>query len=217
METFCHNRKSLYEFDKNWLDEGKIIVGIDEAGRGPLAGPVVAAAVILDCNNQIEGINDSKRLTSTKREKLYQQITEKAIGWAVGIASPEEIDRVNILEATFLAMKRAIEKIQKNVDLILVDGNRTIPFLEKEKQIAIIKGDGKSASIAAASIIAKVTRDKIMMEYHNLYPLYRFDLHKGYGTELHLEMIRRYGVCEIHRRSFCENIIAQTTLKLTGV
>lgn len=208
---------SLYKFDKSCVDEDKIALGIDEAGRGPLAGPVVAAAIILDKSFVIDGINDSKKLSPAKREKLYDEIIEKAIAWATGISMPDEIDRINILEATFLAMKRAVENISVTWDLILIDGNRKIPYIENDKQIAIVKGDAKSASIAAASIIAKVTRDRIMNEYHYRYPVYRFDLHKGYGTAFHIEMINRYGICEIHRKSFCENILLQTTLNFTGV
>ncbi|MDR2578726.1 MAG: ribonuclease HII [Chitinispirillales bacterium] len=178
------------------------IAGVDEAGRGPLAGPVVAAAVILDLAAPIDGINDSKKLTPARRDALYAQITSNAVAYAVGMAAPEEIDRVNILQATFLAMARAIEKLNARYGLLLIDGNQYIPTIPRGVQQTITSGDSKSASVAAASIIAKVTRDRIMAEYHEKYPLYNFAKHKGYGTKLHREMIALHGACDIHRRSF---------------
>jgi ribonuclease HII len=179
------------------------IAGVDEAGRGPLAGPVVAAAAVLAPGVFIEGVNDSKKLSAKRRDALYGEIVSKAAAYGVGIAAPEEIDAVNILQATFLAMKRALEQIKGSYDLILVDGNQRIPGLPAEPQMAVTGGDAKSASIAAASIIAKVTRDRMMEECHEKYPRYGFDKHKGYGTERHREMIKQYGLCDIHRRSFC--------------
>jgi len=207
----------LFQFDRTIIDQEKCctLVGIDEAGRGPLAGPVVAAAVCLDLSSEvIEGINDSKKLSLVAREKLYSQITEQAHAWAVGMASPKEIDRINILQATFLAMQRALDDMDHPWTLALVDGNQYVPTIPREKQKVIIEGDGQSASIAAASIIAKVTRDRIMQQYHDKYPSYSFHTNKGYGTEYHRNQILEIGLCKIHRRSFCENFILQTRLPL---
>ncbi len=162
-------RKSSELYSYDFLIEHEInkkIVGVDEVGRGPLAGPVVAAAVCLDLNNIIDGVNDSKKLSESAREKLYDKITNKAIAWSVASASPEEIDKINILQASLLSMKRALEKINYNWEYVLVDGNQYVPGIDKCKQRTIVEGDAKSASIAAASIIAKVTRDRIMAEYH---------------------------------------------------
>jgi ribonuclease HII len=180
-------------------------VGIDEAGRGPLAGPVVAAAVVLDLSAPIDGVNDSKKIKPEKREMLYEQICCKARSWAVGEASHEEIDRYNILQATFLAMKRAVDKIKVSWNLALVDGNQYIPSLDKAIQKPVVKGDGQSASIAAASIIAKVTRDRIMERYHQEFPDWDFASHKGYPTQRHRQCIGQFGLCGIHRKSFCTN------------
>ncbi len=193
----------LYKFDKNY---NKIILGVDEAGRGPLAGPVVASAVIIgDYIEEFDMINDSKKLTEKKRDILYDKIMEKCdVG--VGIATHEEIDKYNILNATFLAMRRAIEQINVNFDIVLVDGNQKIRKFEKEQE-PIVKGDGKSLSIAAASIIAKVSRDRIMEEYSKLYPEYYFEKHKGYGTKLHRECLLEKGPCSIHRHSFLKKIL----------
>jgi ribonuclease HII len=180
------------------------LAGIDEAGRGPLAGPVVAAAVILDLRNpRIEGINDSKKLTAAKRDRLFNLITGTAKAYGIGTAGHEEIDAINILQATFLAMRRALENMGSEYDLLLVDGNQYIAGVPRELQKTAVGGDALSASVAAASIIAKVTRDRMMDGYHERYPLYGFAKHRGYGTKLHIEMIKRHGLCEIHRRSFC--------------
>ncbi|MCP1223830.1 ribonuclease HII [Sebaldella sp. S0638] len=184
-----------------------VIAGVDEAGRGPLAGPVVAAAVIIeDYFDELDGINDSKKLTEKKREKLYDIIREKCkVG--VGIASENEIDKINILNATFLAMRRALEQVG-GYDIVLVDGNHKIREYSGKQQ-EIIKGDGRSMSIAAASIIAKVYRDNIMKELALKYPDYRFEKHKGYGTKLHRELLLAHGACEIHRKSFLKKILGE--------
>jgi ribonuclease HII len=178
----------------------KIIAGIDEAGRGPLAGPVVAAAVVLPMDFRIDGINDSKKLTSKQRDTAYEYITKAAAHIGLGVVSPQEIDQINILQATCKAMRIAFEAIGAKVDICLIDGLPMKNFGHPHK--AIVGGDGKSASIAAASIIAKVTRDRIMCKYDSIYPGYGFASHKGYGSELHLRMIREMGICEIHRKSF---------------
>lgn len=209
------NYMSLYEFDRsieNNLDG--CVVGIDEAGRGPLAGPVVAAAVKLDLSNPIADINDSKKLSSRKRELLYDQITEQSPAWAVGKASSEEIDRINILQASLLAMKRALETLDSAWTLVLVDGNTPMRSLTLAQQKPIVRGDGISASIAAASIIAKVTRDRLMQEYHFSYPVYGFDTNKGYPTEKHRKYVLENGISPIHRKSFCQKILTQTELHL---
>lgn len=204
----------LYAFDIGEAEGGRRLVGIDEAGRGPLAGPVVAAAVVLDLRSPVAGVNDSKKCSIRKRERLFAAITDHAVAWATGSASPEEIDRVNILQATFLAMSRAVQSLHLPWDLALVDGNRTIPHLPFDCQKAVVGGDARSASIAAASICAKVTRDRLMNDYHGRYPQYRFNEHKGYGTAWHRECIRNRGICAVHRKSFCRNLILQTTLEL---
>ena len=199
---------SLYEFDKEKGD----ILGVDEAGRGPLAGPVVAAAVkIHEYHNFFEMINDSKKLSEKKREELFDKIlTYCDVG--VGIASVEEIDEVNILEATFIAMNRAIEDVTKNSDVtfdtVLVDGNKLIKKYDG-KQEFLVKGDAKSLSIAAASIIAKVTRDRIMLKFAEIYPEYHFEKHKGYGTKLHREILLEKGVLPIHRKTFLKKILSK--------
>lgn len=182
------------------------ICGIDEAGRGPLAGPVVAGAVILpkDCN--ILYINDSKKLTEKKREELYGVITENAVAYGVGIVNHERIDEINILQATYEAMRAAISKLSVAPDLLLNDAVK-IPDISV-KQVPIIKGDAKSISIAAASILAKVTRDQMMKEYAKLYPEYGFEEHKGYGSVSHIEAIRKYGPSPIHRRTFIKNFVS---------
>lgn len=188
-------------------ETSKRVVGVDEVGRGPLAGPVVSAAVCLDMNDRIEGVNDSKKLTASVRDKLYHEITTKAVAWSVAYASPSEIDKINILQASLLSMKRALESLSFCWQYVLIDGNQYIPGISKDKQRVIVEGDAKSASIAAASIIAKVTRDKIMTEYHEKYPLYQFHLNKGYATEFHRKCIAEHGLCEIHRRTFCETFL----------
>ncbi|RLA05318.1 MAG: ribonuclease HII, partial [Gammaproteobacteria bacterium] len=178
----------------------EIIAGVDEVGRGPLAGPVVTAAVILDPDNPIEGLNDSKKLTEKKRESLAIEIRQKALAWSLGRAEVEEIDQINILQATMLAMQRAVAGLSIKPSKVLVDGNRTPDFNIPSE--AIIKGDGKIAQISAASIIAKVSRDSEMCEMSDLYPGYGFQRHKGYPTSHHLAAIETLGVCPIHRRSF---------------
>ena len=173
------------------------ICGVDEAGRGPLAGEVYAAAVILKSDEIIEGVNDSKKLSEKKREKLFNIITEKVLAYSIATASVEEIETMNILQATLLAMKRAIENLPVKVDYAIIDGNKT-PELSIPCH-SIIKGDAKSMSIASASILAKVSRDRKMKEYALQYPQYGFDKHKGYGTKAHVEALKQYGTCEIHR------------------
>ncbi len=185
----------------------RLVCGVDEAGRGPLAGPVFAAAVILPerCSlADVQGIDDSKKLTEKKREELYDTIVELAQACAVASASEAEIDEYNILNATFLAMKRAVAMLGVSPDLVLVDGNRT-PQLEMECR-SVVKGDSKSASIAAASILAKVSRDRYMKELALQYPQYEFDRHKGYPTKLHYEKIAQFGVSPVHRKSFLKNL-----------
>lgn len=199
----------LYAFDREFMDCGSAcIAGIDEAGRGPLAGPVVAAAVVLDLDKSIPGVNDSKKLSPAARERLYERIAAEARGFAVGEGSVEEIERFNILQATFLAMRRALEAIVLPWTLALVDGGLRISGVPDTRQKAIVRGDGLSASIAAASIIAKVTRDRIMKDYHARFPMYDFLSNKGYGTAIHRQRIADFGLCEIHRRSFCGKFLA---------
>ena len=178
-----------------------IIVGIDEAGRGPLAGRVYAAAVILDSKKIITGLNDSKKLSYIQRKKIHDEIINKAIAYGICYSTHDEIDKINILQATFLAMQRALEKIDSNYDIILVDGNQ-FPFASPLKGQSIIKGDTKIPEIMAASILAKVTRDNYMEEMDNKYPQYQFAKHKGYPTALHRELIIKHGPCPIHRKSF---------------
>jgi ribonuclease HII len=189
----------LYE-KKYWENGISFIAGIDEAGRGPLAGPVVASAVIFAKNVLIEGVTDSKKLSEKKREELFHFIHEKALAVGIGIVSHEVIDRINILQASFLAMNKAIEQLKLKPEQLLVDGN----FFRHELFPVenIIKGDALSHSIAAASIIAKVTRDELMKELHDVYPQYGFNKHKGYGTKAHIDAIRQHGYSPIHRRSF---------------
>ena len=180
------------------------VCGVDEAGRGPLVGSVVAGAVVLDPNNPIPGLKDSKKLTAVRREFLYEQIMEKAKAWGLGEASPAEIDDINILQATMLAMRRAVEDLSGRLgswpDKALIDGNRC-PELPIPSE-AIIKGDSKEQAISAASIIAKVTRDRQMQELHNRYPQYGFAQHMGYPTEAHFAALKEFGICDQHRRSF---------------
>lgn len=196
-----------YEFEKAAVNSGfSCICGVDEAGRGPLAGPVCAAAVILPEGAVIEGLDDSKKLTEKKREKLYDIIRETAVAYSVAYGTLEEIESVNILEATYLAMNRAIEGLSVKPDFALIDGNR-VPRGIKIPCETIVKGDSKSMSVAAASVLAKVTRDRLMLEYDKKYPEYNFKKHKGYGTKEHTELIKQYGPCEIHRLSFLKNIL----------
>lgn len=196
-----------YEFEKAAVNSGfSCICGVDEAGRGPLAGPVCAAAVILPEGAVIEGLDDSKKLTEKKREKLYDIIKETAVAYSVAYGTLEEIESVNILEATYLAMNRAIEGLNVKPDFALIDGNR-VPRGIKIPCETIVKGDSKSMSVAAASVLAKVTRDRLMLEYDKKYPEYNFKKHKGYGTKEHTELIKQYGPCKIHRLSFLKNIL----------
>lgn len=185
-----------------------VICGVDEAGRGPLAGPVCAAAVILPPDLEIEGLNDSKKLTEKKREALYDIIVEKALAYGIAFASETEIDEINILQATFLAMGRAVEQLGIQPDLVLVDGNRE-PELNGLPVKTIIKGDSLSANIAAASILAKVTRDRRMLELDTQYPQYGFALHKGYGTQAHYAALREHGASPVHRQTFLRKFYAQ--------
>lgn len=194
-----------YELEHELKEKGyTAICGIDEAGRGPLAGPVFAAAVILPEGLEELGINDSKKLSEKKRDVLFDIIKEKAIAYSVACADEKEIDRINILNATFLAMKRAVEGLSVRPDIALVDGNRK-PGTGIE-EIAVVKGDAKSISIAAASILAKVSRDRYLTELDRQYPQYRFAQHKGYPTKLHYDMIKQYGVSPVHRLSFLKNL-----------
>ncbi len=183
------------------------ICGVDEAGRGPLAGPVCAAAVILPEHLQIPGLTDSKKLTDKKRRELFPIIQEQAIAYGIGLASESEIDEINILQATFLAMGRALEQLSVRPALALIDGNRETDFGLPVK--TVVKGDSLSANIAAASILAKVTRDNLMLELAQQYPEYGFDIHKGYGTKAHYEALRTYGPCPIHRRSFLKKFYGE--------
>ncbi len=202
MEKLLSNNllNERFEFDKAIRTEHGVICGIDEAGRGPLAGDVYAAAVILGDGVFIDGLNDSKKLSEKKREKLFDEIIEKADAYCIATATAAEIDEYNILGATFLAMKRACEGLKIKPEYALIDGNRT-PELDIPCE-AVVKGDSKSASIAAASILAKVARDRYMKELDEKYPEYQFCKHKGYGTKLHYEMLSQYGMCPEHRRSF---------------
>lgn len=193
---------SLWNYEHAAFEESyRLVCGVDEAGRGPLAGPVCAAAVILPPDLEIEGLNDSKKLTDKRRRALYDVITDQAIAYGVAFASEQEIDEINILQATFLAMRRAVEQLARKPDLALVDGNREPDFGAIPIK-TIIKGDSLSASIAAASILAKVTRDRYMEEQDKIYPQYGFALHKGYGTQAHYAALREFGACPLHRRTF---------------
>jgi ribonuclease HII len=203
---------AMREFEEKY-GSCRLICGIDEAGRGPLAGPVVAGAVILPKDCEILYLNDSKKLWEAKRETLFEEITGKAVSYGIGLVSAERIDTVNILNATFEAMKDAYEScLSKIADreaqrLVLVDGNRKVPGIE-DRQECIVKGDARSQSIAAASILAKVTRDRILIGYDEKYPGYGFAKHKGYGTKEHIEALRRLGPSEIHRMSFLKGILS---------
>lgn len=196
---------TLFEYDSAVRNDFPVICGIDEAGRGPLAGDVYAAAVIFDEGVFIDGLNDSKKLTEKNRETLFDEIISKAKAYCVATASVEEIEEINILQATFLAMKRAYEGLGITADIVLIDGNR-LPNLDCEMKM-VVKGDGLSASIAAASILAKVSRDRYMKKLAEKYPEYRFDKHKGYGTKLHNELILEYGPCPVHRMSFLKKLL----------
>ena len=198
----------MWEFEEKAKSNGyNVICGVDEAGRGPLAGPVFAAAVILPYNVEIEGLDDSKKLSEKKREVLFDIICEKAIAFGIASCDEKEIDEINILNASMLAMSRAVEKLPVKPEIALIDGNKT-PKLEMPA-VAIVKGDAKSASIAAASILAKVSRDRFMLKLAEEYPQYEFEKHKGYPTKLHYEKIREFGVSPIHRMTFLRKFFAQ--------
>lgn len=198
----------LWAYEHAAFSDGyKLVCGIDEAGRGPLAGPVCAAAVILPPDCRIEGLNDSKKLTDKRRRELYDVIVENAVAYGIAFASHQEIDEINILQATFLAMRRAMERLTVRPSIALIDGNRETDFGLPVR--TIVKGDSLSANIAAASILAKVTRDDFMMQQAELYPQYGFDVHKGYGTCAHYDALRKYGPCPIHRRTFLKKLYAE--------
>lgn len=195
----------LFAFDQKCREKYGVFCGVDEAGRGPLAGDVYAAAVVLPENIDIKGLNDSKKISAAKREELYLIILEKATAYSIATASVAEIEQFNILQATFLAMQRAVDNLAYPIHFILVDGNRLPTFSIPAEPL--IKGDGISASVAAASILAKVSRDHYMREMAQKYPEYQFERHKGYGTKLHYEMLQKYGPCPLHRESFLKNLL----------
>lgn len=199
---------TMWEIEDGFYAEGiKTICGVDEAGRGPLAGPVCAAAVILPPHLQIPGLTDSKKLTDKKRRELFPIIQEQAIGWGIGFASEQEIDEINILQATFLAMERALKELQVKPELVLIDGNREKDFGLPVK--TMIKGDSLSANIAAASVLAKVSRDDVMLKMEEEYPGYGFAIHKGYGTKAHYEALTAKGPSPIHRRTFLKKFYGE--------
>lgn len=197
-----------FEYEISAKNKGfNAVCGVDEAGRGPLAGPVFAAAVILPDGCEIEGLNDSKKLSEKKREALFDVIKEKAISWSVASVDEKIIDEINILQATYLAMKNAVEGLDVPADYALIDGNRMPPIaIEGE---TVVKGDAKSMSIAAASILAKVSRDRFMLELDKKYPQYQFAKHKGYGTKLHYEMLTEHGISDCHRMTFLKSFIGE--------
>ena len=199
---------NLWEIENSLYAEGyKAICGVDEAGRGPLAGPVCAAAVILPRGLELPGLNDSKKLTDKKRRELFPIIKEQAIAYGIGFASHEEIDEINILQATYLAMERALQQLEGKADFAIIDGNRARDFGIPVR--TVIKGDSLSASIAAASVLAKVSRDDIMLEMAEKYPEYGFEVHKGYGTKAHYEALRAHGHSPIHRMSFLKKFYGE--------
>jgi len=198
----------MWNIEKSWFDQGiQMICGVDEAGRGPLAGPVCAAAVILPPYLELPGLNDSKKLTDKRRRELFPLIQEQAIAYGIAFATHEEIDEINILQATYLAMERALAQLKVKPDLALIDGNRAKDFGLPVK--TVVHGDSLSASIAAASILAKVTRDDWMLQMAGGYPRYGFEIHKGYGTKAHYEALRTYGESPIHRRSFLKKFYGE--------
>ena len=200
--------KNMWQIEQEYFEQGiQLICGIDEAGRGPLCGPVCAAAVILPANLEIPGLNDSKKLTDKRRRELFPIIKEQAIAYGIGLASHEEIDEINILQATYLAMERAIAQLEGKADFALIDGNRAKDFGLPVR--TVVKGDSLSASIAAASVLAKVTRDDIMLEMAEKYPEYGFEVHKGYGTKAHYEALRAHGHSEIHRLTFLKKFYGE--------
>ena len=199
---------NMWEIESSVRDEGyEIICGVDEAGRGPLAGPVCAAAVILPMGLEIPGLTDSKKLTDKKRRELFSVIKEQAIAYGIGLASHEEIDEINILQATYLAMERALAQLSVKPDIALIDGNRAKDFGLPVR--TVVKGDSLSMNIAAASILAKVTRDDLMLELAEKYPEYGFEVHKGYGTKAHYEALRAHGASEIHRKTFLKKFYGE--------
>ncbi len=198
--------KSMWDIENTlFAEDYDIIAGVDEAGRGPLAGDVYAAAVILPKNLIIEGLNDSKKISEKKRDMLYDVIKEKAVAWAVATASVDEIDEYNIRNATYIAMNRALSDLKTKIDYVLVDGD-CIKDCEYPYS-CVVKGDSKSASISAASILAKVTRDRYMLSLAEKYPQYQFEKHKGYGTALHIEMLKKYGASPVHRKTFIKKFV----------
>ena len=198
----------MWEIEEEVYAEGyTVICGVDEAGRGPLAGPVCAAAVILPRGHQIPGLNDSKKLTDKKRRELFPLIKEQAIAYGIGMATHEEIDEINILQATYLAMERAISQLEGKADMALIDGNRAKDFGMAVR--TVVKGDSLSANIAAASVLAKVTRDDLMVEMAKEFPGYGFEVHKGYGTKAHYEALRNLGPCAIHRMTFLKKFYGE--------
>ena len=199
---------TMWEIENSFYSEEiRVICGVDEAGRGPLAGPVCAAAVILPKGLEIPGLTDSKKLTDKKRRELYPIIKEQAIAWGIGFASHEEIDELNILQATFLAMKRAIAQLEGKADFALIDGNRETDF--GVPCMTVVKGDSRSANIAAASVLAKVTRDIYMENLAEEYPQYGFEIHKGYGTKAHYAALTEHGMCPAHRRTFLKKFYGE--------
>ena len=199
---------NLWEIENSLYSEGyKMICGVDEAGRGPLAGPVCAAAVILPKGLELPGLNDSKKLTDKKRRELFPIIKEQALAYGIGLASHEEIDEINILQATYLAMERALAQLNVKPDIALIDGNRAKDFGLPVR--TVVQGDSLSASIAAASVLAKVTRDDLMLKLAEEYPQYGFEIHKGYGTKAHYEALRTYGPSPVHRMSFLKKFYGE--------
>ena len=202
------NENNMWEIEQSWFDRGvEMICGVDEAGRGPLAGPVCAAAVILPRNLEIPGLDDSKKLSDKRRRELFPIIKEKAIAYGIAFANHTEIDEINILQATYLAMERAINQLQVNPQLALIDGNRAKDFGIPAE--TVVHGDSRSASIAAASILAKVTRDDYMLQMNEQYPGYGFDIHKGYGTRAHYAALTEKGPSEIHRMTFLKKFYGE--------
>lgn len=202
------SQKDMWEIEREYFDRGyRVICGVDEAGRGPLAGPVCAAAVILPAGLVIDGLDDSKKLSDKRRRELFPVIKESALAYGVAFASESEIDEINILQATFLAMERALQQLSIKPELALIDGNRLKDFGIPAE--SIVHGDSRSASIAAASVLAKVTRDDYMLEMAEQYPVYGFDVHKGYGTKVHSSAILDNGPCPIHRKTFLKKLYGQ--------
>ena len=199
---------TMWEIEDSFYDQGlQVICGVDEAGRGPLAGPVCAAAVILPRGLEIPGLNDSKKLSDKRRRELFPQIQKQALAFGIGFASEKEIDDINILQATFLAMERALAQLPVKPELVLIDGNREKDFGIPVK--TVVKGDSLSANIAAASILAKVSRDDVMLEMAREYPQYGFEIHKGYGTKAHYDALRQFGPSPIHRQTFLKKFYGE--------